>query len=363
MRAIFLRAATAALALFMGVIVYLAGCGEDKGTGPSEPKEYYAYFGDLQAPNTYFRYNTLTCELDSFYLPYDSHDDGFCISPDGGTMYLHPDDAIVEVSLDSFQIVAEHPIDLPKGNVYYTSGHELVISLDGRYLAVLNGYLHIVRLNDYSILYSDSSKIFTSGWFTNDGNTFFCGAKDSISKEMWEVSLDDSITVKTHTYDFGTFSHIVTSPDNRLWFYMFYLGYGFSYFRVYNAETDSFIFGENNCPGAGHMAITPNGRYVAYTRPGTMQGWCSPYPYVMFYDVTRNTIDHEVYTFDETLGVALFIDELWYTPDSREVVGISVDFDNWGELFHYEFKDREIKARFRMPRPGMLYSLKGQSRP
>jgi len=46
MRAIFLRAATAALALFVGVIVYFTGCGEDKGTNPdAEPAEHLFYVG------------------------------------------------------------------------------------------------------------------------------------------------------------------------------------------------------------------------------------------------------------------------------------------------------------------------------
>jgi hypothetical protein len=144
---------------------------------------------------------------------------------------------------------------------------------------------------------------------------------------------------------------------------MLYAGYGISFFEVYDIELDSVIFGHGRCPGMGHLAITPDGRYVAYTRPGNMQGWCTAYPYITIFDVAGNKIDREVFTFDDSLGVALAIDELWITPDGRHLFGISAPWNMQGHAFQYNLISQEIETRFRMAPPGrMLFSLRGQRR-
>jgi len=358
MRIVFLKAAALVCALSLGLGIYLVGCCDKKITQPVEPKEYYAYFGDQQVPHTYFRYNTATLELDTFYLPYDSYNDGFCISPDGKTMYLHPDNGIVEVSLDSFVVVAEHPIVLPKG-IVSGPGHQIVVSPDNRYLAVLMGNLHILDLSDFSVIYSDTSTLFANGWFTDDSRTFFCAVRGTERYEMLEVSLNDSLEVKRHLFEAGSFSQIVTSPDNRMWFLMLYAGYGFSIFQVYDIEKDSVLFSDVRCPGMGHMAITPDGRYVAYSRPGGMQGWCTPYPYITIFDVMGNKIDREVFTFDDSIGAALAIDELWVTPDGGRFVGISGAFSAFGHVFQYNFLSHKVEAQFWGP-ARRIFSLQGQ---
>lgn len=363
MRIVFLKVAAGAGALILAFGIYLAGCCNEKITNPTEPKEYYAYFADRQTPNTYYRYNTATLVLDTFYLPYDSYNDGFCISPDGKTMYLHPDDGIVEVSLDSFVVVAEHPIVLPKGLVT-GPGHQLVVSPDNRYLAVLMGNLHILDLSDFSIIYSDFSTLFQRGWFTDDSKIFICSMMGQKGGEVFEIRLNDSLEVKRPLSNGGSVSQIITSPDNSLWFLMLYVGYGFSIFQVYDVEKDSIVFSDIKCPGFGHMAITPDGRHVAYTRPSNLQQWCPPYMYIIIFDVLANRIEREVFTYDDSSGGSVAIDELWITPDGCHLFGISAPVNNEGHCFHYNLKSHEVENRFRMypTRFRHLINLQGQRR-
>jgi hypothetical protein len=273
-------------------------------------------------------------------------------------MYLHPDDGIVEVSLDSFEVVAEHPIVLPKGFVT-GPGHQIVISPNGRYLATLNQYLNIVDLANFSVVYSDTGTISVNGWFTDDSKTFFCSNRSVERFEVLEIVLNDSLEVRRHFFEAGSVSQIIASPDNRLWFLMIYAGYGISVFQVYDAEKDSVIFRDVRCPGFGHMAITPDGRYVTYSRPGNMQGWCTPYPYIIIFDVMGNKIDREVFTFNDSIGAALAIDELWVTPDGCRFVGISSPYLGFGHVFQYNLLSHMVEAQFWGP-ARRVFSLQGQ---
>jgi len=345
-------------AVMIAIALALSCTDDDKGTQPVEPTEYYAYFSDIQARNKYFRYNTSTMEIDTFSLPYDSYYDGFGISPDGKTMYLHPDDGIVEVSLDSFVVVTEHPIVLPKGNVTL-GGHEVVVSPNNRYLAVLNWNLHIINLTDFSIVYSDTSTYFKSGWFSDDSKSFFCAAQGEDRNEALEIVFGDSVLVKKHRFDGGSVQHIMTSPDNRLWFLLLYAGYGIDDFQVYDREADSIIFGRAMCPGNGYLQITPYGQYVIYSHPGSAFGFCPPYQYLTIFDVTSNTIDREVATWADSLMAASAIGELWITPDGGRLVGISRATTMGGHVFQYNLRSHQVEARFWGP-GRMLISLGGQ---
>jgi hypothetical protein len=359
MRRVIIKAAIAVCLLILALGIYLVGCSK-KGLEPVEYKIYYAYFGDQKAPNQYFRYNTTTFEVDTFELPYDSYYDGFCISPDGKTMYLHPDDGIVEVSLDSFVVMAEHPIYLPK-NGSTGDGHEVIISPHGRYLAMLNRYLHIVDLTDYSVVYLDTTTLAVSGWFTNDSKTFFCAVPGPDRTEALEVLMDETPEIRRHIFEAGALTKIMTSADNRLWFLMLYAGDGFSVFQVHDTETDSIIYSYSRCPGSGSMAISTDGRFVAYSRPGNMLGWCSLYPYITIYDVAGNRIEREVSTFDDSIGAALAINGLWITPDGRHLFGISDSYNLEGHAFQYNLIYHKVENIFKTYPPGrMLFSLRGQ---
>jgi len=353
-------AAVAACVLILAFGIYLGGCDtlSVKPIEPGETPEYYAYFSDMQTRNNYFRYNTSTMEIDTFYLPYDSYYDGFGISPDGKTMYLHPDDAIVEVSLDSFVVVAEHPIDLPKGNVTM-HGHEVIVSPDNRYLAVINWNLYIIDLADYSIVYSDTSTYFERGWFSNDSKSFFCAAQGEDRNEVLEIVFNDGLLVNQYQFDGGSVHHIIAFPDNDLWFLLLYPGYGIDNFQVYDRAADSIIFGRAMCPGGGYLEITPNGQYVIYSHPGSAFGYCPPYEYITIFNVAGNTIDREVATWSDSLGVGSSIGELWITPDGRHLVGISRATSGAGHVFHYNLRSNQVEARFWGPGRN-LFSLGGQ---
>jgi len=344
-------------AALLGLV--LSCCHDDNPVKPAPATEYYAYFGDEEKPDTYFRYNTRTHEVDSFILPYNSLYDGFGISPDGKTMYLHPDDGIVEVSLDSFTVIAEHPINLPKGYISIP-GHEVLISPDGQYIALLNRYLHLLRLSDMSVLYSDTSTLYIRGWFTDDGKSFFCVKRGVDRSTALRIKLDDSLEVNEYPYEDGSVSRIITSPDGDLWFLLLYIGSGIFRFQVRTMPADSLIFEKIMCPSGGDLVATRDGRLVAYSQPGSPLGWCPPHPYVNIFDVTANDIDREVNTFDDSLGVAFGIGELWISPDGTHLVGISARWSGLGHIFHYNLRTNTIEARFRLESGNYIFGLGGQ---
>jgi hypothetical protein len=361
MKKYFVNLAVVASVMILVGGIYSLGCSKKKGINPSDPKEYYAYFGDTQARNTYFRYSTSTLKIDTFSLPYDSYNDGFGISPDGKIMYLHPDDGIVEVSLDSFKVTDEHPIDLPKGGTV-GPGHEVIISPDNRYLAVLNRYLHLVDLTDFSVIYSDTSTTFLNGWFANDSRSFFCAAEGVDRYELLQVGLEDSIEVILNRIEDGSVSEIITSPDGDLRFMLLYIGYGTERFQVREMPADSLVFEKVLCPAAGDLAITPDGRYVVYSQPGTMQMWCPPWAYITIFNVAANLIEREVFFFDSSTGTCMGINELWISPDGRHLVGIADRHMGSGDVFHYNLMSHKIEAQL----DGLGYwsfSLRGQRRP
>ena len=275
MRIVFHKAIALAIALILGLGIYLPGCGDKKTTAPVEQMGYYVYFGDQGELNIFYRYHTGTMMLDSFYLPYNSLLDGFGISPDGKTMYLHPDDGIVEVSLDSLVVVAEHPIYLPKGGPT-GNGHEVIISPDGRYLALLNRYLHLVDLTDFSVIYTDTTHYAGHGWFSQDSKSFFC----SIPSNYYalEIILADVPEIRYHAFENAAVWRIKTSTKERLWFLYLGIGGGVFLFQTYDVEKDSIIFEKALNPGAGDMEVTPNGRYVIYTQPGDWGYGCLKFP-------------------------------------------------------------------------------------
>jgi hypothetical protein len=335
--------------MIFGSAVMLALMGmscDDNPIKPQPPKDYYVYFSDYMTPNTYYRYNTGTKAVDSFYLPYNSVTDGFGISPDGKTMYLHPDEGIVEVELDSFTVVAEHPMMLKKDRKQWR-GHEVIVSPDGRYLALVNRYLHIVDLTDYSVVYADTVNDAGRGWFTQDSHVFLCCVNDTLDNYshfyVLEVTFEDTISAIRHEFSFGLPVRVVASPDYRKWIMFMYLGNDVHRFQVYDRELDSVIFHTDFCPG-GDMVITPDGREAAYSyaQSGFVRPLCVARSYITLFDVAGNKPDGDVYTFIDSLLMVGPIGDMVITPDSRSLIAVPIAR---GQIFHYDLKKKEVVAR------------------
>jgi hypothetical protein len=352
--------------MIIGAAVMLALMGmscDDNPIKPQPPKDYYVYFSDYMAPNTYYRYNTGTKAVDSFYLPYNSVTDGFGISPDGKTMYLHPDEGIVEVELDSFTVVAEHPLALKKS---MRSEHQVLVSPDGRYLALLHEYLYIVDLADYSVIYSDTVNHSGNGWFTADSRNLICYINDTTDNYshvyVLEVSLGDTLSAVRYEFPFGAPTRIIASGDDRKWYMLMYIINGHYGFQVYDRDLDSVIYHHSMCFEGGDLQITPNGNEVIYSyyHPGYIQVGCAPKDIITVFDAIENRLDRDVRTLDDSLGMVISVGGMAITPDGRYLIGVSTDK---AQIFHYDLKKKKIVNRMQFGGYTWLFNAVCQRKP
>ncbi|MCP4570312.1 MAG: hypothetical protein GY841_22250, partial [FCB group bacterium] len=142
-------------------------------------RDYLIYFGDGAVRNMYNVYHTLTGKIDSLVLPAISGGD-IRVSPDGSLLYIPQVPTVAVVDIATRSIVTEFPyFDL----VY------AAVSADGRYLAFVNHEINILRADDYSVVYHDT----TNGYaptFSLDGNTFFCQAGDGFITPQYGLVVD-----------------------------------------------------------------------------------------------------------------------------------------------------------------------------
>ncbi|MFH1700817.1 MAG: hypothetical protein ABIE07_09550 [Candidatus Zixiibacteriota bacterium] len=334
---------TCALGLIVIIMTLLFfGCGKkatDPEPVPVEPKEYIAYFGCEQPGNKVFAYNTTNGELDSFDLPYNILESGLAVSPDGETMYLAPDGYIVEVSLDSQEVVAEHPT----GAVYGTGGiRYLHISPEGKYLAISLRRLYLFDLNDFSIVYEDTAdeSLYFRHNFTLDSKTLlYSHAIENYGLDIVEVNIDNNFSANRRKYNYGHPRRIIASTDNRLWYLYSIVGPGTFRIQVYDKTIDSLIYGKTICPGYGDLEITHDGEYLIYSQPGNMQMHCIAPQYFTIFDIANNEIYKQVDVFEDTLYAVFNPNELCITPDGNHLIGTS---QYYGQLFDYNLETEEL---------------------
>jgi hypothetical protein len=309
--------------------IYVTGCS-DSSTGPTtvSSKAYEFYFVTGAEEYLYYRYNTGTMDLESFTLPYSNREGGFCISPNGNSMYLNCEDQLVKLSLESMMAEYEQPIS--------AGGQELVISPDEKYLAFLHPDLYLVDLTDFSIVYSDNQDTtsYRNGRFSKGGEVFVCTAGGPNEGYVLEIDLDHGFAIDR--YHFGRDWPRLAIPDvaNQ----KLYLSAS-NAFLVYDLIGDSALYSRNAYPVISDMEITPDGHSVVYCQPGSIMG---PYPmpgadHFTIIDCLKNEMEREV---DVITNIGYPIPpwpiyELCISPDGRHMVGLSLDE---GQLFDYDLK-------------------------
>jgi len=184
-------------------------------------------------------------------------------SSDGTILYVvAKNDTIMVFDLDTKTIITELPYEA-KGGV--------AVSPNGQLVAILGDDLYILNTSDYSVVFHDTNRV-SSGIFSSDSRSFYCAADETGtgSYYAYKVDLDDDFLVTRKGFAGGNTIGVIPSYDEERWFVYLY-GAGFrSFFKVYDVETDSIIFSEFITPGAGYMALTPDGKYLFYTNPGTL---------------------------------------------------------------------------------------------
>jgi hypothetical protein len=352
--------ALSAVLLLVGLAALL-GCGEDKPTQPTEPKDYYVYFAEQLSLYQYFRYHTGTGVIDSFPAPHSTVRSGFGISPDGKTMYISPagSGTIVEMSLDSHVVVAEHPIAMKD----YSSGgwlRKVIVSPNNQYLAVIDQYLYIFNISDFSIIYCDTINVSLNGIFSQNGDIFSCAGYDTTYSDSYVLKIDlaDGCTETEWSFAGGCPYRVIPDASYQKLFLYLHVYNDLFLFQVYDIASESVIFNKSLCPGHGDMEITPDGRYIIFSQPGTIMTGCPPPRYFTIFDIENNRIDREVDAFIDSLEIVHPIDGLCLTPDGRHLIGISYT----NGLFDYDMQRHEFNRHMALDGARLMFSLTGQAK-
>jgi len=142
-------------------------------------QDYLIYFSDGAVRNMYNVYHTLTGQIDSLVIPASAHWD-IKVSPDGSLLYIPQVPTVAVVDIATRSKVTE----IPYFDLVYAA-----VSADGQYLAFVNHEIYVLRADDYSVVYHDT----TNGYaptFSLDGNTFFCQAGDGYITPYYALVVD-----------------------------------------------------------------------------------------------------------------------------------------------------------------------------
>ncbi len=309
--------------LFTAILsCFLLGFSCDKPTEPVPVKDYVFYFNDASYFDRYFRYHSATKRVDTLNIPYNSRA-GFAVSADGSRLYLSDGIKTVVMTSDSFQVIAEIPY-----------GGGVSVSPDNRFVAIVGIGIVMLSTKDYSLVFSDSIPVMR-GKFSRDSRTFYCISSPNVIK----VDIGNSTFDLTAKFFAGAaLRWIIPSVDENKWIlYRQFQTFGYL-FEVYDVAQDSIVYQELLSPGAGDIEVTPDGRYVFYTNPGTLLFGPPPGPLAVF-DIERNSVIDTILTPSPVNGF-MVPRNLCITPDGRKLVVIGAR--GYGEFSVIDVRKLEV---------------------
>jgi len=277
-------------------------------------QDYLIYFADGAIPYNYHVFHTLTHSLDTLSLPARAIW-SIRISPDGSTLYIPQVSSVAVVDVITRSVLTE----LPYERMDYAA-----VSADGRYLAILDQEIYVLRTSDYSVVYHDT----TNGShpkFSPGGDTLFCPAGDGYVTPFYALVVDLSVDPPdTAHYSFpgGTVSRIVPSIDGRLWYLFVRFATRGYIFEVYDVAADSVIFYDTLPDIGGRIVPTPDGNRVYYSHPGSILSLPPP-PLLSVYNVATNRREARIdtYAVDQAGDpMPFWVWEMIVTPDNRSVI-------------------------------------------
>jgi len=337
--------------LFLLFICFTA-CDDDNPVKSNDPGGYNVYFHDYRYPQKCFVYNTVSQSIDSFYLPVNPVRD-IVVSAGGDLLYVPSENKVTVVELSRYSIVTELPYD----SVYY-----IAVSPNSEMVALQGKELYILRTDSYHVIYHDSVETM-DGHFSENSEFFYYAGSGGWPSLAYKLNLKTfEITSKDFSNNFydASVGRVAPSIDDRLWFAYFSIpplpNENF-WFAVYNPASDLVIYADNQQPGRGNIAVSPDGKFAFYTNPGgtIIQDYPPPYSFRV-YDIESNILFKEISTvlnFDDTLTVYFPTEEICVTPDSKWLVGLTWGYD---EIIVVNLETMEVEKKIAL---GGTRSLSG----
>jgi hypothetical protein len=310
-----MRQLGAGLALI--AVCLLISCN-DEPTKPKPAKQYLAYFYDAERPeqNWYFVYDALDFTIDSVLLPYGDYP---VISADGNLMYIRNrvSGVIDIIEVDSFTVVGSLPYQSP-----------IDASPNGRWLAVYDSGIHILKTSDNSSVFYDSilkgDDYIFGGHFSPSSSAFYGLPK---SGHIRRIDLtDDRYATEDIYVPFGFVFDMAIAPDESKLYLSLQRGSAGGAFAVLERSADSLIFVDPLWPGFASVAVRPDGNFVFYSHPDWFSGPTPGDPWLNVYDVQDNSRPMRINTIGpldppyDTIGVPL--GQLCMPPDGRRLVAL-----------------------------------------
>ena len=288
------------------------GCDSDSPTRSEPPTDYRVYFWDQASTEKLFIYHPTTQEIDSVDFPYEPTN-GMTASADGKLLYLSVSNAVQVVETDSFTLVATLP---------YHSRDAVAVSRDDSLVAIMGDSLRILRTNDYSVVYFDTSKA-REGFFSDDCRTLYYTGQSYFYTLRFLA--EDTVLTRKGFAGASVLQAIPTLDESII---LLYLATGpfSSSVLAYDPVADTAVFEEFLSPGGGRLARTHEGAKAFYTNPGTMIGPTIGESSITVFDLLTNTIDHVVATNKFINDSTPYFVEPGYmaiTPDDRWLVAMN----------------------------------------
>ena len=275
----------------LGIIILLltiaCTCGSPTEPPPIVEKEYSVYFWFeevIDSLSIIYRYIPAKNELDTIFIP--ELFNYFEVSKVEEKLLLHKNGITKVYDTESQQIIGDLPFF---GRLSYSPDSQLIAISDGTELNIINA-------DNFSVDYHDTSNIVSTS-FTNDNKKLFCFKTESPNVVILDRE-NNYARIEKQIDSLG--GRPIPSKDGTKIFILKHIGWDDSVFEVYDMITDSVIFTHYHSPGHGFMTMTPNGKYVFYTNPGTLLHGTPPQTYFNAYNVETNQLE--------------FINTTWY-PD------------------------------------------------
>ncbi len=311
--------------------VYLGGCDSTKPTDPTQPEQKdYRVWIRTDNDSTLYAYHTLTGDIDTVAMPWELDGSDITVSHDGRLLYVPSDLTVRVYDIASGQGINELP---------YFAGIPVVVSPDGRHIAIIGDSVRILQTADYSEIYMDTTPVL-HGCFSANGQNLY-----TVSGNVVKISLSDPahVTVDTLLQNSELTQAIPTPDESRLLLYETVRQYA-SGFSVYDVASDSIVVGDYQTPGRGRLAMTPDGRYVYYGNPGSDTLTRPPLSEFTEFDILANRVYQRISTLHFTGDSEpdfMPIGEIAISPDGRWLVGMEGGRSSGG-LLKYDLTEEEL---------------------
>lgn len=289
-------------------------CGCDRGpTKPHQPIEYSAFFA---GGNAYFyRYDLERKALDSGLITVNPGSP-FTPSADGTKLYCpgYLEEGVNVLDTRTWQVIDQLPVI---GTV--------VTSPDGRLLAIHGEHFYILNARTKAILFEDTIAV-GRGVFNRDASGYFGVIPgDSCDTDMYSVDIRHGYAVSRECIGSGAvFRDPLLSPDEtKLFLYKRYSTF-VSALEEYDLVSHAVTFQEVLIPGAGHMAMHPDG-YIGFTNVHDephVVGPPPPYGYATL-DLAAKTIDTAMWLSAVCDTFSWGLHEIVYSPDKKWMLGLN----------------------------------------